>query len=255
MPRWVIWGFVILSSACSQASPFPDMQPGETGRVVNVIDGDMLVLDTGQGVRLVSIESPALYPRDREADPFAAEGARILEDLTLGRRVQLYYPGITRDRYDRALAHVVTIDGAGPETWLNAEMLKRGGAWVRLYPDTAARGDELLDLEQQARASGRGLWSTVTYRVQTAETVAQDERGFRLVEAELAEAAAIDPDEQYPPACLRSLRGASLRLSIRRDARVACQLPIGTKVLVRGYVSDGELDLTYPRHLQELTDS
>ena len=131
MPRWVIWGFVILSSACSQASPFPDMQPGETGRVVNVIDGDMLVLDTGQGVRLVSIESPALYPRDRDADPFAAEGARILEDLTLGRRVQLYYPGITRDRYDRALAHVVTIDGAGPETWLNAAMLERGAAWVR----------------------------------------------------------------------------------------------------------------------------
>jgi endonuclease YncB( thermonuclease family) len=252
MPRWIFWGFFIWLAGCSAPSPLPDMQPGETGRVVNVIDGDMLVLDTGQGVRLVSIEAPALYPRDREADPYAAESARILEDLTLGRRVRLYYPGITRDRYDRALAHVVTIDGAGPETWLNAAMLERGAAWVRLYPDTAARAEELLDLEQQARAMERGVWSTEAYRVKAAAAAPKDLTGFRVVTAKLAEAVAIAPDATYPPACLRALQGSPLKLSIRRDARTACRLPVGTEILVRGYVSDGEMDLTYPRHLQEV---
>lgn len=252
MPRWIIWGFVILSVSCARAAPFPDMEPGETGRVVNVIDGDMLVLDTGQGVRLVSIEAPALYPRDREAEPYAAESARILEDLALGRRVRLYYPGITRDRYDRALAHVVTIDGAGPEIWLNAAMLERGAAWVRLYPDTAARSEELFELERQAQVADKGLWSTATYRVRAASLVAEHLIGFRLIEAELGEAVAIAPDTVYPPACLRRLRGTSLLLSIRRDARTACRLPVGTRVLVRGYVSEGQMDLTYPRHLQEV---
>ncbi len=251
MPHWIIWGLVILITGCGGSSAFPDMQPGETGRVVTVIDGDLLVLDTGQRVRLVSIEAPALYPRDREAEPYAAESARVLEDLALGRRVRLYYPGLTRDRYDRALAHVITIDGAGPQIWLNAAMLDRGAAWVRLYPDTAARGDELLALEQQARASGRGLWSTEPYRVKDAAAVRADLIGFRLVTAQLAEAVAIAPDLAYPPACLRALYGATLKLSIRRGARTACRLPVGTEVLVRGYISDGELDLTYPRHLQE----
>lgn len=250
MPRWAIWGFVILCAGCNRASPLPDMQPGETGRVVNVIDGDALVLDTGQSVRLVSIEAPALYPRERDADPYAAESARILEDLALGRRVQLYYPGITRDRYDRALAHVVTIDGAGPEVWLNAAMLERGGAWVRLYPDTAARADDLLDLEMQARQAKSGLWSTSTYRVTDAAGVPIETRGFKLVRAQLGIALPIPPETPYPPTCRRSLDDADLILNIRNDARTACGLAVGTNVLVRGYIADLELDLTYPRHLE-----
>lgn len=250
MPRRVIGGLVILLAACGSASPLPDMQPGETGRVVNVIDGDALVLDTGQSVRLVSIEAPALYPRDRPAEPYAAESARILEDLTLGRRVQLYYPGITRDRYDRALAHVVTIDGAGPDVWLNAEMLERGGAWVRLYADTAARGNELMSLEAEARASETGLWSNADYRVQDAGSVSQELRGFRIIHGRIGVARPVPTDTRYPPACRRALQGADLTLSIRRDARTACGLPVGTEIRVRGYISELELDLTYPRHLQ-----
>lgn len=250
MPRWAVWGFVILFAGCGRASPLPDMQPGETGRVVNVIDGDALVLETGQSVRLVSIEAPALYPRERDADPYAAESARILEDLALGRRVRLYYPGITRDRYDRALAHVVTIDGAGPELWLNAAMLERGGAWVRLYPDTAARGDDLLTIETQARQAEAGLWSTAIYRVNGAAAVSMETRGFRLVRGRLGIALPIPSDTPYPPTCRRSLEGADLTLSIRNDARTACGLPVGTEIMVRGYIADLELDLTYPRHLE-----
>ena len=250
MPRGMIWGLVILLAACGRASPLPDMQAGETGRVVKVIDGDALVLDTGQSVRLVSIEAPALYPRDRQAEPHAAESARILEDLSLGRRVQLYYPGITRDRYDRALAHVVTIDGAGPDVWLNAEMLSRGAAWVRLYPDTAARGDGLLSREAEARMSTRGLWSSAGYRVQDARMVSEDLRGFRLVEARLGEALTVPTDTRYPPACRRALEGAELTLRVRRDARTTCGLPVGTLVRIRGYIADLELNLTYPRHLE-----
>lgn len=253
MLRGIIYGLVILLAACGSGSPLPDMQPGEMGRVVNVIDGDALVLETGQSVRLVSIEAPALYPRDRPAEPWSAESARILEDLALGRRVQLYYPGITRDRYDRALAHVVTIDGAGPDIWLNAEMLKRGAAWVRLYPDSAARGDALLTLEAEARANRTGLWSSNDYRVETADAVSADLRGFRLIRGRLGEALPIASDTRYPPACRRALGGADLTLSIRRDARTACNLANGTDVLVRGYVSNLELDLTYPRHLETIT--
>lgn len=252
MLRRAIWGLVMLLAACGQGSPLPDMQPGETGRVVNVIDGDALVLDTGQSVRLVSIEAPALYPRDRPADPWSAESARILEDLALGQRVRLYYPGITRDRYDRALAHVVTIDGAGPDLWLNAEMLTRGAAWVRLYPDTAARGDELMDLESSARSRETGIWSQAEYRVQEAARLPSELTGFRLVRAQLGEALPIPTDTKYPPACRRALQDADLTLSIRRDARTACGLPVGTAILVRGFVRELELDLTYPRHLQVL---
>lgn len=237
-------------AACGPGSPFPDMEPGETGRVVNVIDGDALVLDTGQSVRLVSIEAPALYPRERPADIYAAESARLLEDLALGRKVQLFYPGITRDRYDRALAHVVTIDGSGPKTWLNRAMIENGGAWVRLYPDTAARGDELMDLEKTARGARRGLWSMSRYEVRDATTFTAEDQGFHVVRARLGIALNIPLDTKYPPACLRELTGSSLLVSVRRNAKTVCGLANDTSVFVRGYVSGLEIDLTYPRHLE-----
>lgn len=252
MSRIGFCGLVLWLAACSAASPLPEMQPGETGRVVRIIDGDALILETGQSVRLVSIEAPVLYPRDRDADPFAAESARLLEDMALGRRVQLYYPGITRDRYDRALAHVVTIDGAGPDYWLNQEMLKRGGAWVRLYPDTAARGEDLLSNEQMARDARLGLWARAAYQMKPAGRVDDSTLGFRLIDAALGPLLPIAPDTPYPPACLRELQGARLKLSVRRDAQTLCGLPDGTRLLLRGYIRDQVLDLTYPRHAQAL---
>ncbi len=63
----------------------------------------------------------------------------------MGREVRLYYPGLTRDRYDRALAHVETTDAKGPDFWVNEEMLRRGGARLRIYPDTSAGSEALVE--------------------------------------------------------------------------------------------------------------
>lgn len=250
MPKWGIWGLILFATACGPSHTLSTMEPGETGRVTKVIDGDALILDTGQSVRLVSIEAPALYPRDRPPEPYAAESARTLEDLALGRKVQLFYPGLTRDRYDRALAHVLTIDGSGPKLWLNQEMLMRGAAWVRLYPDTAALGHELLENERAAQRTQTGLWASAAYQIADAVEVKEQDRGFRLIHARLGAPIPVDATVRYPPACMRQLEGADLRISVRGAARSACNLSNGTSILVRGYISDLQLDLTYPRHLE-----
>jgi endonuclease YncB( thermonuclease family) len=249
MVRALFFFGLLLVTACTPASPLPNMQPGETGRVTRIIDGDALVLDTGQSVRLVSIEAPPMYPQGGIPAPHAGESARRLEDMALGRRVQLYYPGLTRDRYDRALAHVVTIDGAGPKLWLNREMLEAGAAWVRLYPSTAARGAELLDHEALARSERRGLWARSDYAVQDAMKVAPDAGGFFFIRGVLGATVPVPEETRYPPACLRGLEGAALLLSVRKDAATACGLADGTEVLIRGRISEGKLDLSHPFHL------
>ncbi|MFN3213022.1 MAG: thermonuclease family protein [Henriciella sp.] len=249
MVRALIFFGLLLLPACAPSSPLPNMQPGETGRVTRIIDGDALVLDTGQSVRLVSIEAPAMYPESGVPAPHAGESARRLEDMALGRRVQLYYPGLTRDRYDRALAHVVTIDGAGPKLWLNREMIEAGAAWVRLYPSTAARGRELLDHEAAARSERRGLWARSDYAVWSADQITPDANGFFFVRGVLGATAPVPADTRYPPACLRGLEGATLLLAVRKDAGTACGLADGTEVFIRGRVSGGELDLSHPFHL------
>ena len=248
MSRWAILLICLVLTACGEKPRFPDMEPGETGRVVRIIDGDALVLDTGQSVRLVSIQAPVLNVRDGPPAPHSGESARILEDLALGRRVQLFYPGITRDRYDRALAHVITIDGLGPELWLNRVMLERGAARVRLYPSTAAGGRDLLAAEATARAAKLGLWQRSFYAVRPATSLSAEDRGFMLVRGTLGPSVPFDREARYAPACERLLLESTVRLAVRRDASSACGFADGTEIVVRGYLSNGRIDLTHPFH-------
>ena len=259
MIRSGIWALCLVTFGCAAPSPLPDMQAGEVGRVTKIIDGDGLILDTGQNVRLISIQAPVLAPRDRDPEPYAGESARVLEDMALGRRVQLFYPGVTRARYDRALAHVVTIDAAGPRVWLNRAMVEQGAARVRLYGSTSARGLDLLQAEQKARNSALGLWKRADYAIRDAAEFDGSERGYFLVEGvlgmdlETETETEAEADLRYAPACRRIFEDASLVLKIDTDARSACGFSAGTLVQVRGWVSDGMLSLRHPWHLQSQT--
>lgn len=257
MSQWWVWGLVIVLFGCAPSSPLPDMQPGEVGRVTKIIDGDGLILDTGQRVRLISIVAPVLSARDGSAAPYSGESARILEDLALGRRVQLFYPGLTRDRYDRALAHVVTVDGAGPPIWLNRAMIVRGAARVRLYGSTSARGQELLALESEARKAGTGLWSDAQYAVRDVKLLEEDDSGFVLVSGTLGRSLPSETrtETRFAPACERTFEGATITLQIDRDAASACGLADGTTLEVRGWLNDGVLQLRHPWHLVAVPQS
>lgn len=252
MTRWGISIAFLALLGCTRSSPLPEMQAGETGRVTKIIDGDALVLDSGQSVRLVSVLAPVLAPRDAAPDAFAGESARILEDMALGREVRLYYPGLTRDRYDRALAHVITIDGAGSTVWLNRAMIEHGAARVRLYPSTGKRGQELLALEDAARVARNGLWAESDYQVREASEIETSTRGFHVIQGILGERLADESEDRYKPACFRALSGGALKLRVRPAASSACGLATGTPVRLRGWVSEQELELSHPWHVEFL---
>lgn len=233
------------------------MQDGETARVVRIIDGDSLVLDGGQTVRLVGIEAPRLGRRGDPDQPFAEQSARMLESLVLGRMVQLHYPGPTRDRFDRALAHVTTKDRTGPKVWANLAMVDRGGAWVRLYPDTAAQAELLLDAEQSARAAGQGLWSEAAYAPIDVQDLASDDTPrFRLVRADLGPVSrATGGNPERPFACTRTLQESAMQLQVREGANQVCALAEGTHVELRAFAPGSFLAIAHPQHVLVLDQS
>ena len=239
----------VFLAACGRSDPLDVLVPGEHGRVVRVLDGDALVLDTGQSVRLVGLEAPVRKRRDRPAQPYAEEAARMLEDMALGRRVQLYYAGLTRDRYDRALAHVVTDDALGPRLWLNRQMALQGGARVRTWPDTALAAGVLVEAEADARSAARGLWSLEAYKIAAARELPRETRGFVLVEGLVGDARR---ESEGKTACRRPLLNSAIRLDIRRSAGTLCALETGHRVRVRGWLSAGRLDVTHPANLEVL---
>lgn len=126
-----------LAGACSQPG---DLAEGEGGRVARVLDGDSLALDTGLRVRLAEVEAPAAGYGDRVDEPGAAVARAIMERASVGRQAKLWYGGLSRDRYQRAIAHLIAKDEVGADVWLNGVAARQGAARVRTYPDNAKAG-------------------------------------------------------------------------------------------------------------------
>jgi endonuclease YncB( thermonuclease family) len=116
------------------------------GPLVRVQDGDSLIAKI-QGVkleiRLAEIDAPE---RDQ---PFGDDAKRMLASLAAGK--QLVIVPLDTDRYGRTVAQVWN-----GTTHLNAELVKRGGAW---FDSRYARSATLYEVEQEARSAKRGLWT------------------------------------------------------------------------------------------------
>ncbi len=166
----------------------------ERAQVVEVIDGDTLLLDDGRSVRLVGIQSPKL-PLGRtgfEAWPLAEEAKAALSKLTLGREVGLAYGGRQSDRHGRALAHLYLLDGAGEAgIWVQGALLEAGMARVYSFADNRALVAEMLARERQARANRRGIWADPFYGVRTPGRVERHAGSFQLVEGIVLQAAKV----------------------------------------------------------------
>ena len=169
----------------------------------------------------------------------------------LGREVELRYGCMTRDPYERAPAHVVITDAVGPRLWLNAEMAKKGGARVRVCPDTAAANAPLLPFENAARGEGRGLWGKGSWTILNAAPPPADADRFQMVEG--TSGGMISSKERFA-VCDVAMKDSALVLEIRRAAAELCQLPEGTHVLARGFLRDGRLEITHPINLEKLAE-
>lgn len=116
------------------------------GRVVGITDGDTLTLLTDQRrqvrVRLAGIDAP------ERRQPFGTRARQMLAGLTFQRRARITVT--STDRYGRLIGRVFV----GSRN-VNAEMVRRGGAWVYLRYST---DPALPILEAQARGARRGLW-------------------------------------------------------------------------------------------------
>ena len=162
----------------------PGLEPWRQATIVEIVDGDTVVLDDGQELRLVGIQAPKLPlgRSDFEAWPMADEARRTLAELALGRQVILASAGTRGDRHGRILAHAQRDDGL----WLQGAMLVRGLARVYTFPDNPGAAAEMLALETLARDARVGIWAHPYYAVlDPAGTPSHIDR-FVVVEATVA---------------------------------------------------------------------
>jgi micrococcal nuclease len=123
-----------------------------SGTAAAVIDGDTIVLSTGEHVRYLLVDTPEITMGKDEC--YGAQARAFNRSLVLGRTVELSYDRECRDRYGRLLAYVSV---AGTE--VDALLVSRGyGCVLHIPPNGADRLSEYKSLEASARAQGLGLW-------------------------------------------------------------------------------------------------
>lgn len=138
--RWVFVFAAVLSQ--------PVLAENLAGKVVNVIDGDTLVIQDAakkkHTVRLAEIHAP------ERRQPYWRESAASLAKLCLRKEAKV--DGSERDEKKRLIGHVVC-DGKDAA----AEQLRHGMAWGS--PKSTRPTSGLPELEAYARLRKIGLWA------------------------------------------------------------------------------------------------
>ncbi|HEY3358236.1 MAG TPA: lamin tail domain-containing protein [Polyangia bacterium] len=135
----------------SRPAPPPITGPIEK-KVTRVVDGDTVVLEGGDRVRVANINAPEI---DEE---LGLESRAAAVKLVQGKRARI--AAAIRDHYGRLVGDVV-VGGVS----LAEELVKAGLAHVYLIPPVdAARGHVLLAREAEARAKRLGIWKTARYK-------------------------------------------------------------------------------------------
>ena len=215
---------------------------GERHTVVRLTTEGLLVLDDGSEARAIGVLMPH-PPQESEASawPPFAETKVFLERELIGKTVRLVAEGRERDRHDVRLAHVA-YPVENSEAWLAAELVGRGLARADPGLGLGHCVAKLLDLEQEARAAGKGLWQLPYYRLRDAnDTAAMRSDALQFVVAEgVVRDVVRRAGETYLNFAERRTGFSALILERDRKAMEAAGLRVeglgGIRVRLRGYV-------------------
>ena len=148
--------------------------PGyEEATVDRVVDGDTVtVVITGRvdgpgagmarvgeeyRLRLIGIDTPESVKPNSPVECFGKEASAAATALLEGVDVKLVKDVEEADQYDRLLRYVYI-----ESEMANARLVANGYATAYTYPPNVRWSETFVQLEREARESGRGLWSPDT---------------------------------------------------------------------------------------------
>ncbi len=125
---------------------FHNFSKKSSALVIKVIDGDTIVIESGERVRLLGIDAP------EKGENYYKEAKERLEDLILFKNVTLESYGRNRDKYGRLLRYIWV-----NEENINIKMIKEGFAFPYIEKNTKYK-DELIYAAKTAMLNKSNLW-------------------------------------------------------------------------------------------------
>jgi len=135
-----------IPSGCSKPSgPCPTRQI--YAKVTRALDGDTVLLNSGDKVRYIGIDAP------EKGECFAEEAARRNHEIVAGKEVRLELDVRLTDPYGRLLAYVYL-----DETFVNALLIGEGYCRAAAFAPNTKHREFFEALEEDAKRDERGMW-------------------------------------------------------------------------------------------------
>jgi endonuclease YncB( thermonuclease family) len=164
MRRFVL-SLVVLVSLLSFSVLTPaQIDKWKNRTVISVLDGDTVVLDNGEVVRLIGLLAPRARHAKQEGEPYGDQARFLAEELLLGKQVDITFDAVYgamghRDRDGRALGYLSVNKGV-EKVIANAELLRIGAGFLTTIPDELQIAKTLKNSEEEARKKKAGIWTT-----------------------------------------------------------------------------------------------
>ncbi len=131
---------------------------GERVIVTKVVDGDTIVVNGRQTVRLIGIDTPETVDPRRPVGCFGKEASNKAKELLSGKEVILQRDVSETDKFKRLLRYIFLPLPDGQTLFINDYLVREGYAKVLTYPPDVKYNEQFRLAETEARENNRGLW-------------------------------------------------------------------------------------------------
>jgi endonuclease YncB( thermonuclease family) len=214
--------------------------------VEKIYDGDTILLNNGQKVRLLGINTPEVAGRHKNAEQGGEEAKAWLQQRLQRKKVRLEADVEKHDRYQRILAHVFTED----KQHVNLELVRQGLATVNIYPPNLKYIEALLMAQHLAEQEQLGIWAYPDYAPQAFQSLNnKNYKGWKRITGQIQ---ALKGTKKY--IYLQFSDSFSLRIDRKaQDLFPALQGYVGKNIEARGWISKSKdryvLNLRHPADL------
>lgn len=164
-PRLGVWIVVLVILAVASyfgrdeiAGPPASVGQGVIRDVHRVVDGDTLLMEGGERLRLIGVDTPETKKENTPVEPWGPEATAFTEDFIDDGPVRLTYDDERKDQYGRTLAYVWV-----EEKLLNEALIRAGLARATLqYRFSGEMKHRFRQAQEAAKRERLGIWSGKT---------------------------------------------------------------------------------------------
>ncbi len=180
---------LLLSFFCSvsaSAADFSALKSTGSAEVIEVVNPYTVMLSSGKVARLSGLYFTD-YTQD-EAGPFAQTAVKILKDMLIGQKVEIYQtPKADWGRVNRMGHELVHLMVSDKGLWVQGALLSLGLAKVQTSARNPEMAAQMLEVEAAARSSKTGIWEED--KILTPEESEAAIGSFQIIEGKIVNAA------------------------------------------------------------------